>query len=692
MPRNGSGNYTLPVSNPVISGTPIQSEWANSTMSDVALALTNSLSRQGQGGMLAPFRFANGDVFQPSASFTDDPTSGLYRAAPSDIRMSISGADVMRWRVPSLGPQINVLVGGVPTWANVLTSAESQGTVTIGTQDFQSLRWDNSQLTWIPSSVLFIGTTGVTVDGTGGLLVQNGPFISNGAGTNSFRAGFDAGAFNQGNYAVAIGNNAGAGDTTDPLKGQGANAIAIGNNAGKTTQSESSVAIGQLAGSNLLGLRSVAIGYLAGNDSGYDSTIAIGSQAGQEGQLTNSIAVGLASGSKDQGSHSVAVGDQAGYEDQGGSSVAVGRETGKTSQGEACVAIGSFSAESSQKNNAVAIGNQAGRTNQSDQAIAIGLFAGQTSQKENSIAAGNKAGREIQGANAIAIGTSAAEGDSTDPLKSQGDNAIAVGIEAGNTTQGTNAVALGRGAGYTSQGAGAVAIGNLTGKTSQGNYAVAIGQLAGETSQPANGIIISSTGAAVNSNDVGDIILASSRGTIELNQYGFVMPVGYAASTGGDLFVRPVGLGSEGGQIRLTNGVDYGVAWNIDCLSGTEPNFRIYNGVASTIAQLVWGTAVWSITSDINQKDVVGNVENATEMLSGLSTIYFKYKDESNSVPFEDRIVNTGLIAQEVQEVLPCCVDTDEKTGMLTMRYNDLIAVLIKSNQELTARVKALEA
>ena len=63
MPRNGSGNYTLPVSNPVISGTPIQSEWANSTMSDVALALTNSLSRQGQGGMLAPFRFANGDVF-----------------------------------------------------------------------------------------------------------------------------------------------------------------------------------------------------------------------------------------------------------------------------------------------------------------------------------------------------------------------------------------------------------------------------------------------------------------------------------------------------------------------------------------------------------------------------------------------------------------------------------------------------
>jgi hypothetical protein len=169
------------------------------------------------------------------------------------------------------------------------------------------------------------------------------------------------------------------------------------------------------------------------------------------------------------------------------------------------------------------------------------------------------------------------------------------------------------------------------------------------------------------------------------------MPAGYAASTGGDLYVRPAALSGEGGQIRMTNGVDYGIAWNIDCLSGATPNFRIYNGVASTIAQLVWGNAAWSMSSDINQKDVVGNVENATEMLSGLSTIYFKYKDEENSIPYEDRPVNAGLIAQEVQEVLPCCVDADEKTGLLSMRYNDLIAVLIKSNQELTARIEALE-
>ena len=291
MPRNGSGNYTLPVSNPVISGTPIQSEWANSTMSDVALALTNSLSRQGQGGMLAPFRFSNGDVFQPSASFTNDPTSGLYRAGPSDIRMSISGADVMRWRVSTLGPQINVLVAGVPTWANILTSSESQGTVTIGTQDFQSLRWDNSQLTWIPSSVLSIGTTGVTVDGTGGLLVQNGPFNSFGAGTDSFRAGPNAGAFNQGDNAIAIGSNAGVGDATDPLLGQGTNSVAMGNNAGSATQGANAVAIGRSSGLTTQG----------------NNAISVGVDAGKTAQGTNSIAIGRGAGFVNQGDNGIII-------------------------------------------------------------------------------------------------------------------------------------------------------------------------------------------------------------------------------------------------------------------------------------------------------------------------------------------------------------------------------------------------
>lgn len=49
MPRDGSGNYSLPSGNPVVTGTLISSGgWANPTMSDLASALTQSLSRDGQ--------------------------------------------------------------------------------------------------------------------------------------------------------------------------------------------------------------------------------------------------------------------------------------------------------------------------------------------------------------------------------------------------------------------------------------------------------------------------------------------------------------------------------------------------------------------------------------------------------------------------------------------------------------------
>jgi len=49
MPRNGSGQYALPGGiNPVVTQTLITSNWANTTLSDVALALTQSIARDGQ--------------------------------------------------------------------------------------------------------------------------------------------------------------------------------------------------------------------------------------------------------------------------------------------------------------------------------------------------------------------------------------------------------------------------------------------------------------------------------------------------------------------------------------------------------------------------------------------------------------------------------------------------------------------
>ncbi len=51
MSRNGSGVYSLPAGNPVVTQTTISSTWANTTMNDLASAMTDSVAADGQTPM-----------------------------------------------------------------------------------------------------------------------------------------------------------------------------------------------------------------------------------------------------------------------------------------------------------------------------------------------------------------------------------------------------------------------------------------------------------------------------------------------------------------------------------------------------------------------------------------------------------------------------------------------------------------
>jgi hypothetical protein len=93
MPRDSSGNYTLPAGNPVVTGTVISSAgWGNPTMSDIATVLTASLDRSGNGGMLAAFKAADGTVSAPGIAFANELTTGLYRAGAGTIGVTVLGA------------------------------------------------------------------------------------------------------------------------------------------------------------------------------------------------------------------------------------------------------------------------------------------------------------------------------------------------------------------------------------------------------------------------------------------------------------------------------------------------------------------------------------------------------------------------------------------------------------------------
>lgn len=62
MSRNGSGVYSLPAGNPVVTGTTISSSWANTTLSDIATALTGSVAADGQTPMTGPLAMGSNKI------------------------------------------------------------------------------------------------------------------------------------------------------------------------------------------------------------------------------------------------------------------------------------------------------------------------------------------------------------------------------------------------------------------------------------------------------------------------------------------------------------------------------------------------------------------------------------------------------------------------------------------------------
>lgn len=121
MGRNIQGVFTPPPTvNPVVTGTIITAEWANSTVVDISQALTESLDRQGRGGMLNPLKLADGTLPAPGLTFGNESSSGFARFSAGSFSAVVQGAEV--WRVTSgtfefFGAELTV--GGLATFAGI---------------------------------------------------------------------------------------------------------------------------------------------------------------------------------------------------------------------------------------------------------------------------------------------------------------------------------------------------------------------------------------------------------------------------------------------------------------------------------------------------------------------------------------------------------------------------------------------
>lgn len=122
MARNGSGTYVLPSGNPVVTGTSITSNWANTTLSDVATALTGSVASDGQTPMTGALQMGNNKVtgLANGTASTDAATVGQI-SNPNITGGSIDGTPIGNIS-PSTGRFTTLNVSGGATLAGTCTA------------------------------------------------------------------------------------------------------------------------------------------------------------------------------------------------------------------------------------------------------------------------------------------------------------------------------------------------------------------------------------------------------------------------------------------------------------------------------------------------------------------------------------------------------------------------------------------
>ena len=96
-------------------------------------------------------------------------------------------------------------------------------------------------------------------------------------------------------------------------------------------------------------------------------------------------------------------------------------------------------------------------------------------------------------------------------------------------------------------------------------------------------------------------------------------------------------------------------------------------------------TAFGSV-SDINRKENIKPIENALDKVNSISGYTYNYKDDSTPM--------TGVIAQELEEVLPEVVYETEVDGESTkaVRHGNIVGLLIEAIKELKSEVEDLKS
>ena len=198
MPFNGTGTYTLPSGNPVVTGTTISSTTTNNTNSDIATALTNCLTRDGQSTPSADLPMnakkltglaagaSNGDSVRYeqvvlTASLGANVNTFLATPSSANLAAAVTGETGTDALVFANTPTLVAPILGTPTSGN-LTSCTADGTNAIGYKNIPQTGSDKTT-----AYTLVTGDVGKYVGvGTSGSIVVPTSTFANGDAISVF--------------------------------------------------------------------------------------------------------------------------------------------------------------------------------------------------------------------------------------------------------------------------------------------------------------------------------------------------------------------------------------------------------------------------------------------------------------------------------------------------------------------------
>lgn len=261
--RNSSGTYAPPTGNPVVAGTVVTANWANSFVSDVGTELTNSLDRNGRGPMLAPILLPAGTASLPSVAWSLEPSAGLYRVGSHDFALRINSTTPQEWTdtAVTIGPAItanNSLTVANGITSNAPSTAGRNGLTTIGNGVGNGVQATGGT----SSGYGLVGTGGTPngvgiggfgtglgsgIEGTGGTTAGaglKGTGGINGLGVSGQGTGTANGGYFQGGTSAGIGVEGVGGAGTTAVGGKFTNGTAA---TGGTRQDALSVTNGDIS-------------------------------------------------------------------------------------------------------------------------------------------------------------------------------------------------------------------------------------------------------------------------------------------------------------------------------------------------------------------------------------------------------------------------------------------------------------